>query len=185
MTWFFLIEYIVSFDFKGMKVTRLRASASPVWSSGSTLTLIGSRQDCLYIRIQSRNSVFSIFKPLKLKSCARYSTFQLVFQAFEIILGEAVPEYFLSRPRVAPLMTSVSMACLSVLLWLIYSNSQSWAWTANCNSPGDAYWLSPDLMRRFDSKISGRRRILKNCCIGNNSSIFPSMADFWSASVPH
>lgn len=25
----------------------------------------------------------------------------------------------------------------------------------------------------------------KDCCIGNNSSIFPFMADFWSASVPH
>lgn len=145
----------------------------------------GCRQDSLYIRIQSRNRVFSLFKPLWLKSCARNSTFQLVSPSLWHYFSGARIAYQQTEAQASA--TRLSGAWLSVLLWLIYSNSPTWTWGSNCNPPG---WCSlapscPEHMMRLCLKMRGRKRTLKYCCIGNNSSLFPFLADFWSASVPH
>lgn len=105
--------------------------------------LIGCRQDCLYIRIQSRNgdweTVFLAFlNHLYWNVGGDILLLNLFFKPWRLFWGGAAPDHVLSKPRVPALMTSVSMACSSVLLWLIYSSSQSWTWTWGtnyCNHP--------------------------------------------------
>lgn len=106
--------------------------------------LIGCRQDCLYIRIQSRNldweTVFLAFlNHLYWNVVGDILLLNLFFKPWRLFSGVAVPAHVLSKP-----MASVSMACSSVLLWLIYSTSQSWTWTWGtnyCNTPPPPEWL--------------------------------------------